>query len=87
MSSDRVYDWLAYHARYNADSPACVDLGTGRRFTYAGINERSTRLATGLAAAHGVGKGDRVAIIAANSTDFYELMFACWKLGGGVHCR
>ena len=81
MSSDRVYDWLAYHARYNADSPACVDLGTGRRFTYADINERSTRLATGLAAKHGVGKGDRVAIIAANSTDFYELMFACWKLG------
>ena len=81
MSSERVYDWLAYHARYNADSPACVDLGSGRRFTYAGINERSTRLATGLAAGHGVGKGDRVAIIAANSTDFYELMFACWKLG------
>ena len=83
MSSagDRVYDWLAYHARYNADSPACVDLGTGRRFTYAEINDRSTRLATGLAAEHGVGKGDRVAMIAANSTDFYELMFACWKLG------
>ena len=81
MSSDRVYDWLAYHARYNSDLPACVDLGTGRRFTYAQINHRSTQLATGLAAEHGVGKGDRVAIIAANSTDFYELMFACWKLG------
>ncbi len=81
MSSDRVYDWLAYHARYNGASPACVDLGTDRRFTYAQFNDRSTRLATGLAAEHGVGKGDRVAIIAANSTDFYELMFACWKLG------
>ena len=81
MSSDRVYDWLAYHARYNGDLPACVDLGTGRRFTYAQINDRSARLATGLAAEHDVGKGDRVAIIAANSTDFYELMFACWKLG------
>ncbi|WP_446830260.1 acyl-CoA synthetase [Candidatus Foliamicus sp.] len=78
---DKIYDWLAYHARYNADSLACVDLGSGRRFTYAAMNERSTRLATGLAAAHGVSKGDRVAIIAANSTDFYELMFACWKLG------
>ena len=81
MSSDRVYDWLAYHARHNAESPACVDLGTGRRFSYAEFNGRSTRLATGLATRHGVGKGDRVAIIAANSTDFYELMFACWKLG------
>ncbi len=78
---EKVYDWLAYHARYNPDSPACVDLGTGRRFTYAEINERSTRLATGLAAEHGIGRGDRVAIIANNSTDFYELMFACWKLG------
>ena len=81
MSSDRVYDWLAYHARYNPSSRACVDLGTGRRFTYAELNDRSTRLATGLAAEHGVGRGDRVAIIAANSTDFFELMFACWKLG------
>ena len=83
MSSagDRIYDWLAYHARHNADWPACVDLGTGRRFTYAELNARSTRLATGLAAGHGVGKGDRVAMIAANSTDFFELMFACWKLG------
>ncbi len=79
--SDKIYDWLAYHARYNADSPACVDLGTGRRFSYAEFNDRSTRLATGLAAEHGVGKGDRVAIIADNSTDFYELMFASWKLG------
>ncbi len=80
-AGDKIYDWLAYHARYNADSPACVDLGTGRRFTYAQFNERSTRLATGLAIQHGVGKGERVAIIATNSTDFFELMFACWKLG------
>ena len=80
-ASGKIYDWLAYHARYSADSPACVDLGTGRRFSYAEINRRSTRLATGLAAQHGVEKGDRVAIIAANSTDFFELMFACWKLG------
>ena len=80
-TGDKVYDWLAYHARHNADAPACVDLGSGRRFSYAEMNERSTRLATGLAAEHGVGKGDRVAIIAANSTDFFELMFACWKLG------
>ena len=80
-ASERIYDWLAYHARYNADSPACIDLGTGLRFTYAEFNDRSTRLATGLAAEHRVGKGDRVAIIAANSTDFFELMFACWKLG------
>ena len=78
---DVVYDWLAYHAAYGGDRLAVVDLATGRRFTYAQLNDRATRLATGLAQAHGVGKGDRVAILAHNSTDMFEVKFACWKLG------
>jgi fatty-acyl-CoA synthase len=80
-SPDLVYDWLRYHAQYSPRDLAAVDLATGRRFDYARFDERATRLATGLAARHGIARGHRVAILAHNSTDFFELMFACWKLG------
>ena len=80
-SKDVVYDWLAYHAAYAGDRCAAVDLATGRSFTYGEFNDRSTRLATGLREAYGVAKGDRVAVLAHNSTDLFEIKFACWKLG------
>jgi fatty-acyl-CoA synthase len=76
-----VYDWLHHHALYDPGELAAVDLATGRRLTYLEFNERSTRLATGLRDRFRVARGDRVAILAHNSTDFFELMFACWKLG------
>ena len=76
-----VSDWLAYYAGRSGNRLAAVDLATGRRYTYAQFNERATRLAAGLRAKHAVRKGDRVGLLARNSTDHFELMFACWKLG------
>lgn len=80
-SSDPVFDWLAYHARYDPDRLAAVDLATQRRLTYGQFNERATRLAAALRERFGVEHGDRVAFLARNSTDHFEAMFACWKLG------
>ncbi len=80
-SPDTVYDWLAYYAEFDPGRLAAVDLATGRRFNYGQFNERATRLATGLASRFGVGRGDRVAFVAHNSTDHFEAQFACWKLG------
>jgi len=76
-----VSDWLAHYAVRDGDRLAAVDLATGRRHTYAQFNDRATRLATGLRHAHGVRKGYRVGFLSRNSTDHFELMFACWKLG------
>ena len=39
-------DWLDYHARYNADTIAALDVDSNRRFTYAEFNSRLKRLAS-----------------------------------------
>jgi len=76
-----IADWLAHHARTRAGRTACIDLGTGRRFTYLQFFERVTRLAGALRTRHGVKHGDRVMVVARNSTDVYEIMFAAWRIG------
>jgi fatty-acyl-CoA synthase len=77
----RSPDWLAYHGRCRPDTTAVVDLGTGRRFTYAALDERAERLATVLSGSLGVRAGDRVAIHSQNNSNIFEVQFACWKLG------
>jgi len=80
-NSDTVFDWLAYYAQYDPGRLAAVDIATQRRLTYGQFNDRATRLATALRERYGVERGDRVAFLAHNSTDHFETMFACWKLG------
>ncbi len=76
-----VSDWLVFHADRTPDKIAMIDQGTGREFSYAQFNERTTRLATFMRHEWGVEHGDRVAILAKNSTDYFEFQFACFKLG------
>jgi len=78
---DSVQDWLAWYAEFDPQRLAAVDLATRRRFSYGELNDRATRLATGLREGFGVAAGDRVAFLALNSTDHFETLFACWKLG------
>ncbi len=73
-------DWLAFHADRTPDKLAAIDQHSGRHFTYAEFNDRAARLAAYLRDQWGVVKGDRVAILAKNSTDYFEFQFACWKL-------
>ena len=76
----RAYDWIAHHARNSGDDVAAVDLHENRRLTYREFDRRIGRLAAWLRGA-GVGRGDRTAILAQNCTDFFELQFACQRLG------
>ncbi len=76
--------WLDYHARYDSDMLAAVDVDSGRRFTYREFNSRLCRLAEGLNDRFALEKGDRVAVIAQNSTDVFEMLFACWELGAAL---
>jgi len=56
-------------------------LGSGDDLlTYGEVDERSERVAAGLAAL-GSGPGDRIAVISANRVEMLELFFACAKLG------
>ncbi len=79
--STRSFDWIGHHARTRPDRIAQVDLATDRTFTWVEMNDRTTRLAHVLANEIGICAGDRVAVLANNNTNFFEVQFACWKLG------
>ncbi len=53
----------------------------GRTLTYAGIAARIAAAARALKSQLGVGRGDRVAILAANHPDYLVLLYACARLG------
>src|SRR5258708_3531452 len=75
------FDWIAYHAATRGAQIAMVDLHTGREFTYAQFDDRVGRLASGLRSAYGVKRGDRIGVLAHNSSDLFEIQFACARLG------
>jgi fatty-acyl-CoA synthase len=76
----RSFDWIAHHALTRPDKVATVDLASGRTFTYAEMDDRTSRLASALAETFDVGPGDRIAVLANNNSNFFEVEFACWKL-------
>ncbi len=69
---------LAYHARGNPDLPA-VTLN-GITTSYAELEARSNRKARQLAAL-GVVEGDIVTVAVPKGVEYYETIFAIWKLG------
>ncbi len=69
--------------RYYPDALAAVDIAKGNqgRFTYRQLNERANMLAHWLAETVGVGRGDRVGMLALNGVEYLDAFFACGKLG------
>lgn len=53
----------------------------GRSISYAAFAERVANTARGLKAELGVGRGDRVAVLATNHPDYLVLLYACARLG------
>ncbi|MEM9950330.1 MAG: long-chain fatty acid--CoA ligase [Chloroflexota bacterium] len=76
-----VADWVAFHADRTPDKIALIDQHTGQTLTYAQFNERATKLATIMRDDWGAIAGDRMAILAKNSAEYYVFEFACIKLG------
>ncbi|MBX3065739.1 MAG: long-chain fatty acid--CoA ligase [Anaerolineae bacterium] len=74
-------DWIAFHADRTPEKVAIIDQMTGRNFTYGEFNDRAARLAAYLRSAWAVQAGDRLAILAKNSSEYFEFQFACIKLG------
>src|SRR5260221_10620471 len=52
----------------------------GRRFTYSEFDLAVNR-AVSMLFAHGIGKGEVVSLLMANSVEYIIAYFACWKLG------
>jgi fatty-acyl-CoA synthase len=81
MSSVRYYDWIGHFSRRTPDKIAAIDLASGRRFSYAEFDARISLLATHLRDRLKVTRGDRVAVLALNTTDTLEVQFACFRIG------
>jgi len=77
----RYYDWIAHFGRRTPDKTAVVDLASERRFSYAEFDARISRLAAHLRDQLRISRGDRVAVLALNTSDTLEVQFACGRLG------
>ena len=77
-----IGDYLARRELYSPDKLAFIDAGKSPewRLTYHEANRRANKLANWLKD-QGVGKGDRVAILAKDGYEHLDLFFACSKLG------
>lgn len=72
-------DWLAKRGRLHGEREAIVE--GDKRFTYAQLDERATRLANALRDRFGVRRGDRVATLTVNCAEFVEVYFATARVG------
>ena len=77
----RHYDCIAHFARRTPDKPAVIDLAGERRLTYAQFDDRISRLAAHLRDRLRIARGDRIAVLAMNTTDTLEVQFACGRIG------
>jgi fatty-acyl-CoA synthase len=76
----RAYDWIAHHDANRPGKPAIVDLASERTLTYGDLHRRADGLAAHLEGL-GVGRGDRVALLAHNGPEYFDLQFACGRIG------
>ncbi len=78
-----IGDYLGRRELYSPDRLAIIDTGKQPewRLTFRQMNERANRLANRLRETAGVGKGDRVAILAHDGVEHLDCFFACGKLG------
>jgi len=60
--------------------PAIVDISSGRRVSFGELDRRVRRLANGLCSRN-LEKGARVAVLAKNSIEYFEVYYACARAG------
>jgi fatty-acyl-CoA synthase len=73
-------DLMTRRALLTPRREALLDLHTGVRYPYAQLNARANRLAHWLHERCGVGKGDRVSILAHNGVVYIDLLYAVAKI-------
>ncbi|MDQ2625504.1 MAG: AMP-binding protein [Actinomycetota bacterium] len=75
-----AHDWVAYHADHRPDAPALGSADDSTMQTWAQLEDRVGRLARVLRT-RGVGKGDRILVIAENDPRLFEIQFAAMRIG------
>ncbi|MEH7884499.1 long-chain fatty acid--CoA ligase [Bacillus sp. JJ1609] len=73
-------DWLETRARMTPAAQAIGDAESDHAWTFREVNDRAKAIAMWLQE-KGVQKGDRVALLAPNGISYFDLLFACGKIG------
>jgi fatty-acyl-CoA synthase len=73
-------EWFEQRSRMTPDKTAVIEGQTGASFSYRQLHERVERLAASLQQ-WGMNKGDRLALLAPNGLCYFELLFACARIG------
>jgi long-chain acyl-CoA synthetase len=73
-----VYDMIARGAAVSGEAPAVIE--GERQLTFLGFRDRVDALGAGLVAL-GIGTGDRICVLAQNTTAYLELYGACARQG------
>ena len=81
LSSVRYYDWIAHFGRRTPGKIAAQRPRQRTPVSYAQFDARISRLAAHLRDKLGVARGERVAVLALNTTDTLEVQFACFRIG------
>jgi len=81
-----IPDWLAKQAQQFPDKRALVDSFSARILSYAELDERASRCAEFLRDGWGIKPGERIAVLAHNSSEYVELLYACGKIGALMVC-
>ena len=83
-AASSVASLFLMQARIHPDRPALVE--GDRRLSYGEVGQRVAALA-GWLRRHGVGQGDRVAILSENRLEYLELFLAAARIGAIVACQ
>jgi len=78
-----IVDWIAHNANNLPTQLATIELPSRRQQTYAQMHNRVGQVAAWLRSL-GVKPGDRVGVLALNSIDTMDIVFATWRIGA-VH--
>ncbi|MFT7687105.1 MAG: fatty-acyl-CoA synthase, partial [Candidatus Azotimanducaceae bacterium] len=74
------YDWTQQQSNIRPNKIAIKDLDSGAELSYSQLDHRSESLGAWLQS-NNVKKGDRVALLLPNMAEFFEIQFACSKVG------
>ncbi len=74
------FDWIANRARISPHKVAIVHADKGINWTFSEVNQRASAAASWLKK-QGIAKGDRVALVSPNHIVYFDLLFACAKIG------
>ena len=77
----QVFDWIRHHANRAPDTIALADIHSDRNWSYSELNHRIDELTASLQQSMGIERGDRIGVLAENSSDIFEIQFACARLG------